>query len=87
MIRDFEDCAETCPGAVWPVQAQRALRGLTREWHLAVDQGLTGIPEETLAPLAREFRHAVLVGLASVPRVPGAKTTVKQKAGPVDNHA
>jgi hypothetical protein len=81
LIRDFEDCAETCPGAVWPVQAQRALRGLIREWHLAVDQGLTGIPEETLAPLAREFRHAVLAGLASVPRVPGAKTTVKQKPG------
>jgi transposase len=81
LLRDFEDCAETCPGAVWPVQAQRALRGLIHEWHLAVDQGLTGIPEETLAPLAREFRHAVLAGLASVPRVPGAKTTVKQKPG------
>jgi transposase len=81
LIRDFEDCAETYPGAVWPVQAQRALRGLIHAWHGAVDQGLPVIPEDVLAPLAREFRHAVLAGLASVPRVPGAKTTVKQKPG------
>jgi hypothetical protein len=81
LLRDFEDCAETYPGAVWPVQAQRALRGLIREWHLAVEQGLPAIPAETLAPLAHEFRHAVLAGLASVRRVPGAKTTVKQKPG------
>ena len=30
LLRDCEDCAETYPGAVWPVQAQRALRGLIR---------------------------------------------------------
>ena len=81
LIRDFEDCAETYPGAVWPAQAQRALRGLTRAWHLALDQGLHAIPADVLVPLEREFRHAVLAGLASVPRVPGAKTTVKQKPG------
>ena len=81
LLRDFEDCAETYPGAVWPVQAQRALRGLIREWHLAVEQGLPAIPAETPAPLAHEFRHAVPAGLASVRRVPGAKTTVKQKPG------
>ena len=81
LLRDFEDCAETYPGAVWPVQAQRALRGLIHEWHRAVELGLPAIPEEVLPPLAREFRHAVLAGLASVRRVPGAKTTVKQKPG------
>lgn len=81
LLRDYEDCAETYPGAVWPVQAQRALRGLISEWHHAVEQGLPVIPEEALAPLEHEFRHAVLAGLASVPRVPGAKTTVKQKPG------
>jgi transposase len=81
LLRDFEDCAETYTGAVWPAQAQRALRGLIREWHRAVDQGLPAIPEDALAPLEREFRHAVLVGLASVRRVPGPKTTVKQKPG------
>jgi hypothetical protein len=81
LLRDFEDCAETYPGAIWPVQAQRALRGLIHEWHRAVELGLPAIPEEVLPPLAREFRHAVLAGLASVRRVPGAKTTVKQKPG------
>jgi transposase len=81
LLRDFEDCAETYPGAVWPAQAQRALRGLIHEWHRAVELGLPAIPEEVLPPLAREFRHAVLAGLASVRRVPGAKTTVKQKPG------
>ncbi len=81
LIRDFEDCAETYPGAVWPAQAQRALRGLIRQWHLALDQGLPAIPAEALAPLEHEFRHAVLAGLASVPRVPGPKNQVKQKTG------
>jgi hypothetical protein len=81
LIRDFEDCAETYPGAVWPVQARRALRSLTREWHSAAEHGLPAVPADALAPLEREFRHAVLAGLASVPRVPGPKTTVKQKPG------
>lgn len=81
LLRDFEDCAETYPGAIWPVQAQRALRGMTRAWHAAVDQGLPAVPADTLKPLAREFRHAVLAGLASVPRVPGPKNTVRQKPG------
>jgi hypothetical protein len=69
---------ETC---FRPAQAQRALHGLIHAWHLALDQGLPAIPADTLAPLEHEFRHAVLAGLASVPRVPGPKTTVKQKPG------
>jgi hypothetical protein len=81
LLRDYEDCAETYPGAVWPAQAQRALRGLIHAWHGAAGQGLPAIPADILAPLEHEFRHAVLAGLASVPRVPGAKTTVKQKPG------
>ena len=32
-------------------------------------------------PLEHEFRHAVLAGLASVPRVPGPKNRPKQKPG------
>jgi transposase len=28
LLRDFEDCAESYPGAIWRVQAQRALRGM-----------------------------------------------------------
>jgi transposase len=71
LLRDFEDCAESYPDAVWPVQAQRALRGMIHAWHAAVEQGLPAIPADTLKPLDHEFRHAVLAGLASVPRVPG----------------
>jgi transposase len=81
LLRDYEDCAETYPGAVWPVQAQRALRGMIHAWHAAVDQGLPAIPADVLNPLSHEFRHAVLAGLASVPRVPGPKNSVKQKPG------
>jgi transposase len=81
LLRDFEDCAETYPGAVWPAQAQRALRGMIHAWHAALEQGLTAISADTLGPLEHEFRHAVLAGLASVPRVPGPKNSVKQKPG------
>ncbi len=81
LLRDYEDCAETYPDAVWPVQAQRALRGLIRAWHGAAEQGLPAIPADVLAPLEHEFRHAVLAGLASIPRVQGPRAAVKQKPG------
>jgi hypothetical protein len=81
LLRDYEDCAETYPGAVWPVQAQRALRGMIHAWHAAREQGLTAIPADTLQPLAHEFGHAVLAGLASVPRTPGPKNSTKQRPG------
>ncbi len=63
------------------MQAQRALRGLIHAWHAARDQQLPAIPAATAGPLEHEFRHAVLVGLASVPRVPGPKNSTKQKPG------
>jgi transposase len=81
LLRDFEDCAQSYPGTVWPVQAQRALRGMIRAWHEAAGQGLPAIPPDALAPLESEFRHAVRVGLARVPRVPGPKNQVKQEPG------
>jgi transposase len=81
LLRDFEDCAESYPGAVWPAQAQRALRGMIHTWHAALEQRLTAISADTLRPLEHEFRHAILAGLASVPRVPGPKNSVKQKPG------
>jgi transposase len=81
LIRDFADCAETYPGAGWPEQAQRALRGLIRAWHAAREQGLPAIPAGAREPLETEFRRAVTVGLAAVPRVPGPKNQVKQKPG------
>ena len=81
LLRDYEDCAESYPGAIWPVQAQRALRGLIQAWHAAREQGLDAIPADARKPLEHEFRHAVLAGLASVPRVPGPKNSTKQKPG------
>jgi transposase len=81
LLRDYEDCAGSYPGAVWPVQAQRALRGLIHAWHAAREQGLDAIPGGVREPLEHEFRHAVLAGLASVPRVPGPKNSTKQKPG------
>jgi transposase len=81
LLRDFQDCAETCPEAVWPVQAQRALRGLIRAWHAAREQQLPFIPAGIAGPLEHEFRHAALAGLASVPRVPGPRNSTKQKPG------
>ena len=81
LLRDFEDCAETYPGAGWPEQAQRALRGLIQAWHAAREQGLPAIPAADREPLELEFRRAVAVGLSAVPRIPGPKTTVKQKPG------
>jgi transposase len=81
LLRDYQDCAEIYPGAIWPVQAQRALRGLIHAWHEARDQQLSLIPAGIAGPLEKEFRHAVLAGLASVPRVPGPKNSAKQKPG------
>ena len=81
ILRDYEDCDESYPGAVWPAQAQRALRGMIHAWHAARDQGLPAIPAGALTPLEHEFRHAVLAGLASVPRVPGPKNSTKQRPG------
>ncbi len=81
LLRDCEDCAEAYPGAVWPPQAQRVLRAMIHAWHTAREQGLPAIPPDVLKPLQHEFRHAVLAGLASVPRVPGPKHSTKRKPG------
>ena len=81
VIRDYEDAAECWPGAVWPVQAQRALRGLIHAWHRARDAGLGEIPEPIRDPLIREFRHAVLAGLSDMPRIPGPKSITAQHPG------
>ena len=81
MIRDFEDAAESWPDAIWPIQAQRALRGLIRGWHTARHQGLPEIPSRVRDPLISEFRHAVLAGLSDVPRIPGPRSSTAQHPG------
>jgi len=81
LLRDFEDAAESWPDAIWPVQAQRALRGMIRAWHRAREQRLAEIPTRVRDPLIKEFRHAVLAGLADIPRIPGPKPTTAQHPG------
>jgi hypothetical protein len=44
LLRDLQDAAGTNPGTIWPVQAQRALRGLIHGWHAALEEGLARIP-------------------------------------------
>jgi transposase len=81
LLRDFADAAETYPHAHWPGQAQRALRGLIRAWHTARENGLAEIAEPVRDELSREFRQAIRVGLAQVPRVPGPRQSTAQRPG------
>jgi transposase len=81
LIRDYQDAAEYYPQAIWPVQAQRALRGLIRAWHAARDAGQPQIPPHIAGPLIREFRHAVLAGCSDVPRIPGPRNSTAQHPG------
>jgi transposase len=81
LIRDYQDAAECYPEAIWPVQAQRALRGLIRAWHDARDSGQAVIPPHIRDPLLHEFRHAVLAGLSSIPRIPGPRHATAQRPG------
>jgi hypothetical protein len=81
LIRDYQDAAECYPAAIWPVQAQRALRGLIRAWHAARDAGQPAIPPHIAGPLIREFRHAVLAGCSDVPRIPGPRHSTAQHPG------
>jgi transposase len=81
LVRDFQDAAECYPHAIWPEQAQRALRGLIRAWHAARDAGQGEIPAGLRDPLVFEFRHAVLAGLSDIPRIPGPKNSTAQHPG------
>jgi len=81
ILRDYQDAAESWPDAIWPAQAQRALRGLIKAWHDTRDAGQTEIPGHVRGPLVREFRHAVLAGLSDLPRIPGPKNTTAQHPG------
>jgi hypothetical protein len=81
LLRDFADAQESYPDHHWPPQAQRALRGLIRAWHTARDNGLAEISTDVRDPLLREFQHAIRVGLAQVPRVPGPRHHTAQHPG------
>jgi hypothetical protein len=69
-------------GASFPGEiADTRAAGLIHAWHAARGQGLDAIPAGARKSLEHEFRHAVLAGLASVPRVPGPKNSTKQRPG------
>ena len=73
LLRDFTDAAQAYPDAVWPEQAQRALRGLIHAFNQARDTGQPQIAPLVRDPLISSFRHAVRVGLAEVPANPGPR--------------
>ncbi len=81
LLRDFTDAAEAYPDAVWPEQAQRALRGLIHAFNQARDAGHTAIPAPVADPLISEFRHAIRVGLAEVRPNPGPRSSTAQPPG------
>ncbi|MBV9163258.1 MAG: transposase [Pseudonocardiales bacterium] len=81
LLRDFTDAAESYLSAHWPEQAQRTLRGLIHAAHHARDTGLPQIPPPVTDPLVNEFRHAIRVGLAQIPRTPGPNTPPNNPQG------
>jgi hypothetical protein len=81
LLRDFTAAAEAYPGAVWPEQAQRALRGLIHAFNQARDAGHTAIPAPVADPLISQFRHAIRVGLAEVRPNPGPRSSTAQPPG------
>jgi transposase len=77
--RDLADAADL--GVARSYQQEEIPAGPAERVHAAREQGLDAIPVGVRKPLQHEFRHAVLAGLASVPRVPGPKNSTKQKPG------
>jgi hypothetical protein len=81
LLRDFTDAAESHPQAVWPEQAQRALRGLIHAWNQARDTAQLAIPAPVADPLISSFRHAIRVGLSEIRPNPGPRSTTAQPPG------
>jgi hypothetical protein len=79
LSRDLEDAAQAYPDAIWPGQAAEALRALIHAANTARGRGLAAVPRDDIAADLSLFRNAVRVGLAQVPRAPGANS--KQKPG------
>ena len=74
LLRDFEDAAQSYPGAIWPGQIAEALRGLIHQANVARRQGLHTASAKMTAEHLKLFRRGVAVGLSQVRRVPGAKS-------------
>ena len=85
ILRDLQDCAETYPGAIWPAQAQEALRALIHARNQASGDGLDAIPAAIREPLEKQFRRAITVALAAVPRDP--RPQEQHETAPRPRHA
>ncbi len=72
LLRDIEDAAQAYPAAIWPGQAENALRALIHAANLAREQGLAAISSDATTEHLRLFRHGVRAGLSAVRRLPGA---------------
>lgn len=81
LLRDLTDAAESYPDAVWPEQAQRALRGLIHAFNQARDAGQADIATPVREPLISTFRHAIRVGLSQVRPNPGPRSSTTQPPG------
>jgi hypothetical protein len=81
LLRDFTDAAQAHPGAVWPEQAGRALRGLVHAFNQARDAEQPATPASVADPLISEFRHAIRVGLSEVRPNPGPRSSTAQPTG------
>jgi len=73
LARELAAAAETHPDHAWPAAALDALHGLNTAAHAARAAGRTRIPTKTARRLRKEWKHAVLVGLAANPRAEGRK--------------
>jgi transposase len=80
LLRDFTDAHKSLPGAHWPEQARRSLRGLIHAANTARGKGSAAVPATVADPLISEFRHAVRVGLAQIPRKEDAAEQPKFRA-------
>jgi hypothetical protein len=81
LVRDLDSAAEDYPDAHWPAQARRALLALNNAAHAARAAGADHIPAAIADQHTHDFRHAVRVGLAEIPRRHGPKNSTRQHPG------
>jgi hypothetical protein len=81
LVRDLDSAAEDYPDAHWPAQARRSLLALNTAAHAARAAGADHIPAAIADKHTLDFRRAVRVGLAEIPRRPGPKHSTRQPPG------
>lgn len=77
LLRHLTDAAESHPQASWPKAATAALQSLVHAHHVARAANLRQIPAEIAGPLIEQFREAVDLGLAEIPRRKGKQVPAR----------